>query len=152
MEKRRIDGLSIITNDIQLQSFIQSIHRPWQINGHETFLPLYYSPSSPPPTTKWLFHFLKRRGGLPNDSPGELQWAASPSVCLQGNPDIPFQIHLDSSAFINQVQANYQSIRNCSAQCASWNHDAATIYLILVVWLLGGKNACTIPVVLVYCG
>lgn len=50
---------------------------------------------------KWLFHFLKRRGGRSYDSSGELQWQDCASACLQGNPDIPIQINLDSSAFTN---------------------------------------------------
>lgn len=71
----------------------------WQIPT----ISLYYSPSSLQTIMKWLFHFVKCRGGLSCDSSGELQLLASASACLQGNPDIPFQINLDSSAFINRA-------------------------------------------------
>lgn len=82
-------------------------HRPWQINGNDKskLFPFIIHPLHRKPTMKWLFHFLKRRGGLSCDSSGELQWLASASACLQGNPDVPFQINLDSSAFINRAHS-----------------------------------------------
>lgn len=62
-------------------------------------------PSSLQPTKERLFHFTTCRDGLSCDGSGELQWRASDSACLQGNPDIPFQINLDSSAFINRAHS-----------------------------------------------
>lgn len=73
-------------------------HRPRQINGNDDIFPFIIQP-----TMKCLFHFWKCQGGLSCDSSGELQCLASASACLQGNPDIPFQINLDRSAFINRA-------------------------------------------------
>lgn len=112
---------------------------------------------------KCLFGFWKCRGGLFRCCAGELQWLAPASVCLQGNPNIPFQINLDRSAFINRAHSRgfihlareeKDTGRNVNLKLLCNVHllkitrrlmdgAAAGIYLIVAVWWWLLSSACS---------